>query len=455
MKVKRMPKFLLLVSCTTSALLSGGAFAETGGVTSVTSVQLYGHLDLSVDDATKGIAGRNSPGGPAVGRLGWQPDISSNLSYLGLRGSHDLNTTTGLKIVFQIETQLDVSATPGSGASNSSSDNSVKGAFASRNSFLGLAGRFGAFKVGKTDAPYKLSTARMDPFSASVGDYNSIMGNTGGDNRAEFDTRLSHAAWYESPKMGGFSFSALFAPGQNRASDNIINASGEPDCTGGNNQPCNDGSFDNAYSIAGVYEAGPLYAILAYEMHRNVNRTVDEAANGGDAPNGAIGIEDEHASKAGVQYMFPTDTTLDVIYEKMVRHAPNADFNERDRSGYWLALTQKLTAVDDFNLGWAHAGKTPGDVGTNRADGTHAAGPVDNASNMYTVGYKHHFDKQATWYAVYARQENHNGAHYDLGASGHGITTDCHDGTDVALGGGRCFAGATVQAVSIGGTYDF
>jgi len=49
--------------------------------------------------------------------------------------------------------------------------------------------------------------------------------------------------------------SALFAPGQNRSSDNSINASGEPDCTGGNNPDpnfgCNDGSFGNAYSVIG------------------------------------------------------------------------------------------------------------------------------------------------------------------------------------------------------------
>jgi len=179
---------------------------------------------------------------------------------------------------------------------------------------------------------------------------------------------------------------------------------------------------------------------------------VDEAANGGDAPDGSIGIADEHAVKAGVQYTLATGTTLSFIGERMVRKAPNPDFNERQHTGFWLAATQKLTSQDDVNLGWAHAGKAPGDVGTNRADGTHAAGPVDNAANMATVGYKHWYNKQTTWYAVYARQMNHNGAHYDLGASGHGITTDCHDGTPA---GGRCFAGSTLQAVSVGMTYNF
>ncbi|HVS26214.1 MAG TPA: porin [Burkholderiales bacterium] len=434
--------------------------AETEAVWAETMVQLYGHLDMSIDTATKGISGRvKQNGDPAQGRLSWQPDISSNLSYFGLRASHNL-FSTDLKAVFQIEGAVDVSATPGTRLTNASgTDNNVNGALASRNSFLGLAGGFGAIKVGKTDTPYKLSTARMDPFSASVGDYNSIMGNTGGDNRAEFDLRLSHSAWYESPNWSGFSFSALYSPGQNRSPDNLGAASGEPSCTGGNLPLCNDGAFDNAYSLAGVYQSPelPLYVIVAYELHKRVNRTTDEAANGGDSPDGSIGIFDEHAYKFGVQYKFPTKTTVNVIYERMIRNSPDPNFNERDRHGWWLALTQRINDKDDVSFGWGHASRTPGDPGTNRLDGTHATGPVDNWANMYTIMYKHNFDNRTTWYAVYARQVNSNGAHYDLGASGHGITTDCHDGGASATPGtgGSCFTGATVQAFSVGMSYNF
>src|SRR6266446_1730193 len=411
-----------------------------------TSVQLYGHLDLSIDDATKGLnSGRMSGGGaPLTGRMGWQSDISSNLSYFGLRGSHDIGG--GNRMVFQIETQVDVAATPGlSPITNSTTDTKVPAALGSRNSFLGIAGNFGALKIGKTDAPYKLSTARMDPFSATVGDYNSIMGNTGGDNRAEFDTRLSHAIWYESNKMGGFSYSALFAPGQNRASDNSNNASGEPDCTGGGGvgagSTCNDGSFGDAFSVAGVYEAGPLYGILAYEVHKKANRSSDDPVN--------VAVADEAAMKAGVQYVVTPNTILNVIVERMTRKNPDPNFNERQRNGSWLALTQKITGQDDINVGWGHAAKSPGQPGGGDSGVTANPGPVDNASNMYTVGYKHHFDKQSNWYAVYARQANHAGGHYDLGASGHGITTDCKDATNT------CFTGETLQAVSVGWMYSF
>ena len=443
-----------------SALAVAAAFAAPAQVVAAdgdTAVQFYGHLDLSFDVITKGIKeGGSGNNPPAVGKTGWQPDISSNLSYFGFRGDYGIGG--GNKLVFQVETQVDVSATPGpnpnSQTSPANADTKVLGAFASRNSFLGIAGGFGALKLGKTDAPYKLSTARMDPFSATIGDYNSIMGNTGGDNRAEFDTRLSHAMWYESPKMSGASFSALWAPGQNRAADNSINASGEPDCTGGGGTGafvnsstaggvfnCTDGGFGDAFSVAGVYETGSLYGTVAYEYHHNVNRESDSASN--------VGVGDEAAMKAGVQYVFTPNTIVNVIIERMTRKGTQADFNERQRNGSWLALTQKFGAQDDLNLGWAHAGKTPGQPGGNPAGVTATPGSIDNASNMYTVGYKHHWDRRANWYAVYARQANKAGGHYDLGASGHGITTDCKSDVNI------CYTGETLQGISVGLMYSF
>ena len=435
------------------ALACAAAFGVSGVAVAQTSVQLYGHADLSVDYMTKGLSDQHHiiGNGPAsadpIGHMGYETDVSSNLSFLGVRASHDLGEG-GLKMLAQFETQVDVSATPSEGGGG------TKGAFASRNSFLGIAGGFGAFKVGKTDTPYKLATGRMDPFSASIGDYNSIMGNTGGDNRAEFDQRLSHSIWYESPNMSGFRVNALFSPGMNRSSSNVpdslggINsttASGENSvCTGGNlagsTFDCTDGSFGNAYSVAGIYSAGPLYATLDYEKHKDVNRNGDNGtpnATTGVA-GGTVGVGDEQAWKVGVQYTLAS-TTLDAIFERMTRGNTPDDLNERQRNGTWLAVTQKFTPKDDINVGWAHAAKTPGSP----------EGPVDNKSNMIAVGYKHHFDKQTNWYAVFARQNNSSGSHYDLGASGHGITTDCHDAN------GKCFAGGKIQGFSVGAQYNF
>ncbi len=411
-------------------------------------VTLYGHADLSADYQTNGL--KNAAG--ATGNNGWVGDISSNLSYFGVRGFRQLNED--LKAVFQFETEVMYAAT--TGTSDQAPDATAqKSGLGSRNSYVGLQStRLGAVKLGKTDTPYKASTGRMDPFSNTVADYNSIMGNTGGDARAEFDLRTPHSIWYESPKWGGFSFSGLVSPGQNRSTDGLEYALGEPDCTGGNtvgpqNPPngCNDGSFGTAYSAAVAYEMGPLYATLAYELHRHVNRSGD------DLTPGSVGIANEAAFKVGVQYTLAEMTTINLIWERMKRNAITSSLDERTRNGLWLAVTQKLTPFDDVNFGWAHAGKTPGNPNgsppnMNGVGGSNQA--VNNAANQFSLGYKHRFqDKKVSVYAVYTDLRNKEFAHYALGVSGHGIVTRNKDGD------GATFSGYDAKALSVGLTYDF
>src|ERR1017187_7270264 len=258
-------------------------------------ITAYGQFDVSVDGATKNANGTivrgpsqlNVTGGDSpVGNFGWMPDISTNISYLGVRGFQRVGDQP-FNFVYQFEAGIDISAAPGDKQSNSNLSNQVNGALFSRNSFIGLGSpQWGAIKVGKSDGPYKNSTAAFNPFSGLIGDYASIMGNSGGDNRVEFGTRISHAIWYESPKFGGgFQFNVMFAPGQNRADDSSNLASGESDCTGGNDPTsgantlisCSDGSFSNAGSTNLSYTNGPLYITGAYEFHQNVNRSSDLA----------------------------------------------------------------------------------------------------------------------------------------------------------------------------------
>ncbi len=50
-------------------------------------------------------------GQPVTGKNGWVPDVSSNLSYFGVRGQRPLNKD--LKAVFQFETEVAYASTPG------------------------------------------------------------------------------------------------------------------------------------------------------------------------------------------------------------------------------------------------------------------------------------------------------------------------------------------------------
>ena len=474
-------------------------------------ITAYGQLDVSLDGATKDAKGLpvvpantqiSTAGSMPVGNFGWMPDISTNISYLGVRGfqrlpMHDFN------FVYQFEAGIDISVKPGDSQDNSKLSNQVNGALFSRNSYIGLASsQWGAIKIGKTDAPYKNSTAMFNPFVGTWGDYAVIMGNSGGDNRVEFGTRISHAIWYESPKfLGGFQFNVLFSPGQNRANDSSNLAAGESDCAG-NNDPtsganplvsCSDGAFSNAVSTNLSYTNGPLYMTGAAEWHQNVNRQSDLAGAYGVPLPGFGGAQDcsaflgvdptvvpnprfaqqqciedvanEWAAKYGIMYTFPTRTTVGGIVEYLHRDVP-ADLafqNERQRWGTWFVVSQELTHDDSLHFGWAHAFRSPGNPGQHNdttlitANGA-VFGPTQNQSDMVTAEWKHKFSENLIWYNIAAATFNGPDAHYDLGAGGRSVTTDCHDAA-FAPGGAfsnpHCWTGTTLVGLSTGLQWKF
>lgn len=482
----------------------------------------YGTLDVSIDDSTKGISGLTAypyalidptnpnsgaaiSGGPKagpVGRVGWQPDLSTNKSVLGYRGSHSIAGST-VDFIYQLEVQPSITSAPGAATSYTAQSNTTKAGIGYGDSFVGLSNNdWGKVKFGTTYTPYKKSTDRMNPFSGMLGDYAVIMGNTGGDNRVEFGTRIDHSVWYESPKFGGvFSFDVLFSPGQNRTPDSVAQSSGSSDCNGGNepgsgNLPlaCDDGGYDNAYSVDLRYEQGPLYVTAAYELHKSVNRNSDGVGSNSPIYNYQLGlgngispllnwsafnafaaeypqaapagtpeystdVANEAAFKVGVQYTFDFGLALSGIYEDMRRYLPtDLQFqNERQRNGFWFAASQDFSLKDNLSIGFAHAGATPGDPG-----GQHNYDPTnrDNTANMYTIAWKHKFDKNLYWYVDAADTVNGRNAHYDLGAGGRGVTTDCHDGTtyafvDYSSAGPTTWGGCHVIGFSTGLNYKF
>jgi predicted porin len=479
----------------------------------------YGTLDVSFDDTTKGINGLtaysyslvnpNNPNsgyvqGPAkgtqqVGILGYMPAFSTNKSFIGYRNTHKIDGSD-FDFLIQVETALSITASPGLKTTYTQQSNVVQGAIGLGDTFLGIQNeQWGKLKFGTTYSPYKKSTDRLNPFSGMLGDYAVIMGNTGGDNRVEFGTRLDHSVWYESPVLADmFSFDLLVSPGQNRTFDNVVQSAGSPDCNGGNEPGsgnlllnCDDGGFGAAYSADFKVQVGGFYGTIAYELHRNVNRNSDGIGSNNPiygylqsinsplldfntfnslsaefpgyasvaTPPYLTDIADESAFKVGAQYAFPFGLSIDGIWEHLHRSVPaDLEFqNERQRDGTWVALSQELGLKDEVSVGWAHAGKTPGDPG-----GQHNYDPLAPAdtADMYTIAWKHKLDKQLTWYLDTALTINHGNAHYDLGAGGRGLTTDCHDGTNTIIidgssAGPTTWGGCREQGFSTGINYKF
>ncbi len=462
----------------------------------------YGNIDVSFDYGSKDVEPLtlNGATGP-VGNFGWMPAISTNVSYFGLRGFQRI-PHQDLNFVYQLEAGFEVSATPGTAENNSADHNTVNGALFNRNTFIGVASpAYGAIKIGKTTAPYANSTAAFNPFTGTWGDYEAIMGNTGGDLRDEFNTRLDHSVWYESPTMGGWQFNALLSPGQNRSLLSTNIAAGEVECTGGDtpqsggNNPdaCNDGAFGNAFSTNLSYTNGGFYATGAFEWHQAVNRQSDISAIYGVGSPGSSGcstlasaasqaacqnlfnqdVADEWAAKFGALYKFSsTGTTVGAIVEYLQRDVPqDLQFqDERTRFGTWLFVSQEVTPVDSVHFGWAHAFPTPGDPGQHNdatlvtADGAGAYAPNANQADLVTAMWRHTLMPGLTWYNVASVIFNGPSAHYALGAqSSTGVSVDCHDAsnTDGSYGpyvgapGPACFTGTTIVGVATGLNYKF
>lgn len=496
----------------------------------------FGTLDVSIDGTTKGINGMvaypyalapgvTSPYGPFVlsggakappnGRLGWLPMMSSNGSNIGYRGTHQI-LSSNVDFIFQIATAIDMAAAPGLQDTWTKQSNTVQGAIGLGDTYIGFQSRpWGKIKFGEMFLPYKTSTDRLNPFSGQLGNYSTIMGNTGGDNRIEFGTRADHVAMWNSPNWSGFSTDLAYVFGQNVDSNNNIVALGSVDCYGGNipgsgNLPlnCDDGGWNWGASGDLKFEMGGLYLVAAAEYHNGVNRSSDgvgsnnpyylyidslgptstvlcaphvtcaslldwsdflafeaeypQAAPAGSPEfNTAYDVANEWAFKIGGQYAFDFGLTISYLYEDMHRNVPQFMEwqNERQRTGDWVALEYEFNGgADRVAVGWAHAGATVGDPG-----GQHNYNPnlaSDDEANMYTIGWWHKLDKQLTWYFDAADTANDGNAHFDMGAGGHGIKTDCHDAThplfiDYSSAGPTTWGGCHILGVSTGVDYKF
>ncbi|WP_092510420.1 porin [Afipia sp. GAS231] len=434
-----------------------------------TTVTLYGSVDVSGDIFN-----------PSVYDQGTKLGISSNTSSFGIRVRHNLAPYgwEGMSVVAQLESQVDIASAP-----------TERAAFGTRDSFLGVEGAWGAIKAGKTDTPYKKATASMDPFSRTLGDYNSIMGNTGGDNRAEFDWRMNHAVWYESPIWNGFQLSALASPGQNYAKDNSDYSYGDLfQCNGastrgsGSNFPgtggavagnlggngCTDGSFGNAYSASLTYKNGPWMAIAAYELHEQVNRRGDDGTQPqlfapvflADGSQVLTGVHNEWAAKLGGGVHFNDglgDLQLSAYYEWIRREvtAIEQPFNERSRDGVFASATQRIGQWA-LSASYAHAFRTPGNPAMLSVNdpvlapaATLQGNQFDDSASQYALGARYYFNDWASWYIVGSELRQGPGAHYCLGASGHGYQVCSRDAGNNTIGG------ATIRAATTGMTFNF
>lgn len=207
-----MQKKALVLALGAALMVPYAAYAQKGGAKSDkpeadSVVELYGKVypeivfpssrgATAVGTATCTIC---SPAAPSsfVSRN----EVESSNSRFGIRGHEKLGGT--LKAIFQLETQflLDQNST----------------GFAQRDSFVGLADRWGTIKLGRMDTPFKEYGDDLSFLGVSSGNITSTSNvyrhvGFGGQNRAaRFHERAINVVQYESPQIGPAEFKSQYS----------------------------------------------------------------------------------------------------------------------------------------------------------------------------------------------------------------------------------------------------
>ncbi|GAB6041197.1 porin [Endothiovibrio diazotrophicus] len=202
--------------------IAGVLAAPVAASADTANVTVYGKAHMSIDHVDTG----NSM---------W--DVRSRASRLGFKGTEDLGD--GLKAVYQMEFGVEMADR------NNDINDGDRGSLSQRNTFIGLAGDWGTFVVGRHDTPFKISTGKLDLFGDEAADYNDTLGF--------IDARADNAVAYISPSMSGLTLAAAMVP------------AGTSTVFGGAN--ANADGLAEAISVAAMYGNGPLYAALAYETY--------------------------------------------------------------------------------------------------------------------------------------------------------------------------------------------
>ena len=238
-------------------------------------------------------------------------------SRIGFKGSEDLGN--GMKAIWQIET--DAGDAP----------------FADRPVFAGLTGDWGTFAMGRQEAPYKVSTGKVDLFGDTVGDYNTVIGRNGDG----FENRPAQAVAYVTPTINGF----------HAAIARVATVGG-----------AGTGTADNdVWSLAAVYSNGPLFVGFGYENHD-------------------VLLGNDDAWKIGAAYSFG-DSRIGGVYE-------DVDVSgDGDIESYILNFSHKFGA-NTFKIQY-------GETDAGAADMDYWAVGIDHAFSKRTKVYAIYADAEA------------------------------------------------------------
>ena len=355
-----------LVAVAVAGLLAAplAAQAQTANVT------LYGRLNLTMEAVNGQAVDPNLPVTAApVNRTLYR--VNSNSSRIGVRGSESLGG--GLSAIFQIEdgVNADISG----------------GVHASRETFVGLQGTWGTFKMGRFLAPYDdihpifgnvptLTTSILS--TANLWAQGSQSFDNGG-----FDDREANSIRYDSPRLGGFTFS------QQISAYDFAPASGGGGTTYGTDAQAKRHAYIG--SFGGFYANGPFQAGVAYEWRQKVR---------GPSLN-------DYALPVAANWNFGP-VKIGGVWERLDYDVLNN--SDLTRNFYALSATVPIGPGELYALfGTARNGSGP----TGARVGQLAAGN-NTGADQWTISYTYALSKRTLAYAGFQQVRNDDNAAYNF-----------------------------------------
>lgn len=182
------------------SILAIAVAATIAAPAAIAAPTVYGNVNLSLDAFDNDIVGADN-----------NITMHSNTSAIGLKGSEDLGD--GLKAIYKVEFGINLLGPPTPEPDTAWDGRATPegtGALGGRDQFIGLKGGWGTVKLGVFSSNYKQMGGKVDPLyrtpleGRGFLDIQSPLHRGRGINNG----RMTNAASYTTPKMGGFSLVA-------------------------------------------------------------------------------------------------------------------------------------------------------------------------------------------------------------------------------------------------------
>lgn len=348
-----------------------------------TSVTVYGKMYPSLNHVN--VSGGTAAGTP-VSTLSASAKGTNAISAttqdapnsrLGFRGTEDLGN--GLKAIFQLEMGFGLDT--GGGKAGDPIFN--------RNTFVGLQGNYGTVKLGNMDTVYKEIGDQLGMFGITSGNYMALSNilskpGFGTSSASSFHLRRANSFMYISPNLAGFTGLFDWSPNE----------------TAGN-------ATSGVISTGVKYENGPIYAALAYELHKDMfgaslNVPTGISNTTGGVANPGASSKDQAVRLTG-QYRFANNLRAEVNVAHLSYSESGGAVGKFDnyKHNTWSVNVEKVIGALTLSASYGQSG-----AGSCSLVGGVACTTSGLNARMFNIGSAYSLSKRTSLFAVYSYMGN-------------------------------------------------